>query len=70
MAGTGANTARSGTQAEPYRRARDGQVTRSTTVHLPVDLLQQLRMQAATREVHMSAIVADAVRDWLERERA
>ena len=65
----GVSAARSGTQAEPYVRARDGQVTRSTTVHLPVELLQQLRLQAATREVHMSAIVTEAVRDWLERGR-
>lgn len=65
----GVSAARSGTQAEPYVRARDGQVTRSTTVHLPVELLQQLRLQAATQEVHMSAIVTEAVRDWLERRR-
>jgi hypothetical protein len=59
--------ARSGTQAEPYVRARDGEATRSTTIHLPVSLHQQLRMAATEREVHMSAIVAEAVGEWLKR---
>lgn len=62
-----ASVARSGTQAEPYVRARDGQATRSTTIHLPVELHQRLRMEAAAREVHMSAIVAEAVSAWLRR---
>jgi hypothetical protein len=61
------SVARSGTQAEPYVRARDGQATRSTTIHLPVELHQRLRMEAASREVHMSAIVAEAVSTWLKR---
>jgi hypothetical protein len=59
--------ARSGTQAEPYVRARDGEATRSTTIHLPVPLHQELRMAATEREVHMSAIVAEAVREWLKK---
>lgn len=59
--------ARSGTQAAPYVRARDGEATRSTTIHLPVPLHQQLRMAATEREVHMSAIVAEAVADWLRK---
>jgi hypothetical protein len=58
--------ARSGTQAAPYVRARDGEATRSTTVHLPVSLHQQLRMAATEREVHMSAIVTEAVQSWLK----
>jgi hypothetical protein len=61
------SVARSGTQAEPYVRARDGQATRSTTIHLPVGLHQRLRMEAAEREVHMSAIVTEAVSAWLKR---
>jgi hypothetical protein len=64
---TSGGVARSGTQAAPYVRARDGEATRSTTIHLPVPLHQQLRMAATEREVHMSAIVAEAVRDWLKR---
>lgn len=55
--------ARSGTQAEPYVRA-DGLATRATTVHLPIDLHQQLRMEAARRGVHMSAIITEAVTSW------
>lgn len=63
---TGTGVARSGTQAEPYVRA-DGQATRSTTVHFPVDLHQKLRVEAAKRGVHMSAIVAEAVRQWFKQ---
>jgi hypothetical protein len=62
--------ARSGTQAEPYVRARDGQATRSTTIHLPVELHQALRMESAHREVHMSEIVAEAVSAWLAKHGA
>ena len=58
------SAARSGTQAEPYVRATDGQATRSTTVHLLIELHQKLRMEAAKRGEHMSAIIAEAVRMW------
>jgi hypothetical protein len=58
-----AGAARSGTQADPYVRA-DGLATRATTVHLPIDLHQQLRMEAARRGVHMSAIITEAVTGW------
>lgn len=60
------SAARSGTQAAPHVRT-DGQATRSTTVHLPVDLHQALRMEAAAKGVHMSSIVADAVHAWLAK---
>jgi hypothetical protein len=63
-----ASAARSGTQAEPYVRA-DGQATRSTTVHFPVELHQKLRVEAAKRGVHMSSIVAEAVREWFAKRR-
>jgi hypothetical protein len=33
-------------------------------VHLPVELHQKLRMEAAKRGEHMSTIIADAVRLW------
>lgn len=56
------SASRSGTHAAPHVRA-DGQATRSTTVHLPVDLHQELRLEAAHRGEHMSAIVAEAVRE-------
>lgn len=62
------SVARSGTQAEPYVRA-DGQATRSTTVHFPVELHQKLRVEAAKRGVHMSSIVAEAVREWFAKRR-
>jgi hypothetical protein len=64
-----ANAARSGTQAAPYKRARDGRETRSTTVHLPVDLHKQLRRKAVDDGVHMSAIIAEAVQEWFARQR-
>lgn len=67
---TPSKIARSGTQAEPYVRASDGQATRSTTIHLPVELHQALRMESAVREVHMSEIVAEAVRTWLAKHGA
>jgi hypothetical protein len=56
---------RFGTQAKPYIRA-DGQATRSTSIHLPVELYRRLRIAAATRGVHMSAIIAEALGDWFE----
>lgn len=62
------SAARSGTQAAPYVRS-DGEATRSTTVHFPVDLHQKLRVEAAKRGVHMSAIVAEAVREWFAKRR-
>jgi uncharacterized protein (DUF4415 family) len=63
-----ANVSRSGTQAAPYVRA-DGQSTRSTTLHLELDLHQELRMEAARRGVHMSQIVNDALRQWSRRQK-
>lgn len=65
---TEANAARSGTQATPYVRS-DGEATRSTTVHFPVDLHQKLRVEAAKSGVHMSSIVAEAVREWFAKRR-
>jgi len=60
------SASRSGTQATPYVRT-DGQQTRSTTLHLELDLHQELRMEAARRGVHMSAIVNDVLRQWARR---
>ena len=60
------STSRSGTQAAPHVRV-DGQATRSTTLHLEVDLHQELRMEAARCGVHMSEIVNDALREWASR---
>jgi hypothetical protein len=62
------SVSRSGTQAAPYVRT-DGQQTRSTTLHLELDLHQELRMEAARRGVHMSAIVNDVLRQWARRSK-
>jgi hypothetical protein len=62
------SVSRSGTQAAPYVRT-DGQQTRSTTLHLELDLHQELRMEAARRGVHMSAIVNDVLRQWSRRSK-
>lgn len=64
------SVARSGTLEQAYVRARDGQATRSTTIHLPVELHQRLRIAATTRAVHMSTIVAESVGDWLDTHNA
>lgn len=57
--------ARQGTLAKPHVR-RDGQATRGTTIHFPVDVHQQLRLAAAATDRRISDIVAEAVADWLE----
>jgi Arc/MetJ-type ribon-helix-helix transcriptional regulator len=62
------DASRSGTQAAPHVRA-DGQATRSTTVHLPVELHQELRLAAARQGVHMSAVIAKALRAWLSQHK-
>lgn len=56
--------ARQGTMATPHVR-RDGQQTRSTTIHFPVDLHQELRLRAATDGRRISEIVTEAVSQWL-----
>lgn len=61
--GAAQSSRRFGTQAKPYVRA-DGQATRSTSIHLPVELHRRLRIAAATRGVHMSAIIAEALSEW------
>jgi hypothetical protein len=58
------SASRSGTASAPHIR-KDGQATRSTTVHLPVDLHGELRVVAAERGLHMSAVVEEAARMWL-----
>lgn len=56
--------ARQGTMATPHVR-RDGLQTRSTTIHFPVELHQQLRMRAAADGRRISEMVAEAVEEWL-----
>jgi len=61
--GSASLQARQGTVAEPYTR-RDGQQTRSTTVHFPVDLHHRLKVAAADTNRKISEIVAEAVDQW------
>lgn len=61
--------ARQGTVAKPHVR-RDGQATRGTTVHFPVEVHQQVRMTAAAMDRRISDIVSEAVVDWLKRNPA
>lgn len=61
--------ARQGTMATPHVR-RDGLETRSTTIHFPVELHQELRMRAAADGRRISEMVAEAVQQWLHRQAA
>lgn len=58
--------ARQGTMSTPHVR-KDGLETRSTTIHFPVELHQQLRMRAAADGRRISEMVAEAVQEWLAR---
>ncbi len=55
---------RSGTGDFPYVR-RDGVATRSTSVHLELDLHHRLRLRALEENRSMSSVIADAVRNYL-----
>lgn len=61
-------SSRSGTHASPYVRASDGTRTRSTTIHLPVDLHQRLKIESAQRGIRMSALIETAVRQYFKPE--
>ena len=61
--------ARQGTMSTPHVR-KDGLETRSTTIHFPVELHQQLRMRAAADGRRISEMVAEAVHEWLARRAA
>lgn len=54
-----------GTREQPYQR-NDGTVTRSTTVHLPVELLQRLKKFSAVADRRMSDVATEAIRRFLE----
>jgi hypothetical protein len=55
---------RSGTHSAPYTR-RDGVSTRSTTMHLDIEVHRKLRIAAVELNTHMSTIIDAALRDWL-----
>jgi hypothetical protein len=48
------------------QRATKGELDR-ITAYLPVELGEQVRIYCAGHRVDMSAIIADALRDWLAR---
>ena len=68
---------RAGRQAEqPKRPARKGVVSRvrkgdldRVTAYLPVELGTQLRMACAAQRIELSEAIADALRDWLAKQR-
>jgi hypothetical protein len=60
----GVGRPRSGTGDQPYMR-RDGSATRSTTIHLEVELHHKLRLRALDENRSMSEVVADAVKAYL-----
>jgi hypothetical protein len=55
---------------EPRRgivqRARKGELDR-ITAYLPLELGEQVRLYCAGHRVEMSAVIADALREWLTR---
>lgn len=55
-----------GTRANPRVRKTDGIKTRSTSIHLPIDLGLDLTMFCARHGRRQSEIVALAVRKWLD----
>jgi hypothetical protein len=68
--------ASSGTR-QPKRPARKGVVSRvrkgdldRVTAYLPVDLGTQLRMTCAAQRIELSEAIADALREWLSKQKA
>lgn len=55
-----------GTRANPRERKSDGVKTRSTSIHLPIDLGLRLTMYCARNGRRQSEIVALAVEKWLD----
>jgi hypothetical protein len=58
-----------GTRANPRVRKLDGVKTRSTSVHLPIELALELTMHCARAGLRQSEVITQALEDWLERER-
>lgn len=56
-----------GSRTNPRVRKVDGVKTRSTSVHLPVDLALELTVYCARNGLRQSEAVTRAVRDWLSR---
>lgn len=58
-----------GTRTNPRIRKTDGVKTRSTSVHLPIELARELTLFCADTGWRQSAAIAAAVEEWLERRR-
>jgi hypothetical protein len=63
--------------AQQPKRARKGVVSRvrkgdldRVTAYLPVELGTQLRMACAAQRIELSEAIADALRDWLAKQKA
>ncbi len=50
-----------GTKAKPRTRRTDGEPVRMTSLHLPVDLLQAMRMHCAKHDTTMSLLAEEAL---------
>jgi hypothetical protein len=61
-------TTGTGTRANPRVRKVDGVKTRSTSIHLPVDLALELTLHCARNGLRQSEVVTRAVREWLSRK--
>lgn len=55
-----------GTRANPRERKTDGIKTRSTSIHIPIDLGLRLTMFCARNGRRQSEIIALAVTSWLD----
>jgi hypothetical protein len=55
-----------GTKEEPRVRAKDGERLRQTSIHLPVDLHKRVRQYAFDQEIALSAVMVDAIQEWLD----
>jgi hypothetical protein len=54
-----------GSWANPRVRARDGVATRATSVHLPIDLAEQLDAVRLKTHRRLSDLLVEAARMWL-----
>lgn len=61
---------RNGTRQKPRTRARDGELMRMTSVHLPITLLRRANVLAVERDCSFSEVVETALVALLEQRRA
>lgn len=58
-----------GSWANPRVRARDGVRTRATSVHLPIDLAEELDAVRIKTHRRLSDLLVEAARMWLKEQR-